>query len=629
MLNKIKENISVFIAITGVILGIISMSFYRISPTIQLLSVGFALFFSCFLFLVLFRRNIGEFAHKSNTKEKRILDIVFLVLFNVSIIILHYSTDRPLVFFILFSLCAGIVALSIYLSDTRIDYFFQFIKVVFLSFNIKYSIYMSAGYIPGVDPYLHAKMNELLAHAGTTSVLIDKELYFPMMHIQTAIMQVVTQLTIKDSTNFSIIVPYIFATSFIYLVGRSLFGDKVGLLAMLIVNISDFHIYWGVAPQTTSYGVTLFYFSMYLLYKVINSPSRKIWTLLSLFLILTLLFSHAVSSFILMVSIFSLALGSWLYNILYKNEKTFYHGLFLITAIALIQHWSMTIYKAGTSFFDQIVSNLYFYVVGYADFLNRPESATKLLGVLPSFTERLADSLGLSLLLFFAILGILIVLMPKHRCHVVFNYFIVLLFLFGITFAFPLFGLKNIIPTRWFAFEYFFVSIFAAFSILKISYSFDKILLKKAFVLLFISTMAFFMATNSISNLDSPLWLRESTVSTVYTPAEIQGASTMHLYSDEIFSDSRYGHSVINIRLGDSLSTEPSFQQSKIFLWRNYMLERPIMKYASLEGYDRKVQSSVIYGYKTLKELEQMDKIYDNGEIIAFDEGRFTFDKIL
>lgn len=59
------------------------------------------------------------------------------------------------------------------------------------------------------------------------------------------------------------------------------------------------------------------------------------------------------------------------------------------------------------------------------------------------------------------------------------------------------------------------------------------------------------------------------------------------------------------------------------------MLERPIMKYASLEGYDRKVQSSVIYGYKTLKELEQMDKIYDNGEIIAFDEGRFTFDKIL
>lgn len=183
-------------------------------------------------------------------------------------------------------------------------------------------------------------------------------------------------------------------------------------------------------------------------------------------------------------------------------------------------------------------------------------------------------------------------------------------------------------PTRWFAFEYFFVCIFAAFSIIQISYLFNEICLKKVFVMSLIFVMTFFMVSNSVSNLDSPVWLKENTKSTTYTHAEIQGAKTMSLYSEELFSDYFFNGLVLYDYLGSIVVTDLQ-KIREVFLWRNYMLDRPIMKYDSLENYDRVIQSNVVYGQSTLNKLEQINKIYDNGEIIAFVGERTDFKEIL
>ena len=240
--SELKENIDFILAISGLILGLVITSLYFVSPTIHLISIGLALSLGCAAYIALNKIPITENKYKASKNEKRILDILYLLLFSISLIIWNTSVDRPLSYFLIFSLCAGVLALSIYVSDNGLDYYIQYGKIILLSFNVKYSIYMLAGYFPGVDSYAHAKMNDLLSQSGTIEVLMGKEMYFPIMHIQTAIMEIISAVPIKNATNFAIIIPFIFASTFVYLVAKDLFGVKIGLLSILLINVSDFHI---------------------------------------------------------------------------------------------------------------------------------------------------------------------------------------------------------------------------------------------------------------------------------------------------------------------------------------------------------------------------------------------------
>jgi len=623
--SKLNGNIDFILAISGLILGLVIISLYFVSPTIHLISMGLALCLGCAAYIALNKIPITENKYKASRNEKRILDILYLLLFSISLIIWNTSIDRPLSYFLIFSLCAGVLALSIYVSDNRLDYYIQYGKTLLFSFNIKYSIYMLAGFMPTVDPYIHAKMNDLLSQSGTIEVLMEKEMYFPIMHIQTAVMEIISAVPIKNATNFAVIIPFILASTFVYLVARDLFGEQIGLFSMLLVNVSDFHINWGSAPQTTSYGIIIYYFLMYVLFKVFYLRSKLKWISISIFLIFVIIITHAVSSFIFVVTMFCLFLGSILYNYLYKSRrKASYGGLFLISIIVLIQYWFIALYrKGGQPFFDQIVSSLYYYVTGIAGFLDRPEATVEVATTLSPFIERFANTLGLTLYLFFAIIGSLIALSFKHRDKIKFTYVFIMLILFGITFAFPVFGIRNILPSRWFAFEYFFVSMFAAFSIIQVSKLLKRGASKKFFITTVFFILAFFMSTSTIANLDSPLWLQESTISTTYTHAEVKGAETLSQYSYHLFSDSRYGGSVLNVYLGMNTNSLQDSQQvfernDEIFMWRNYMLERPIRIISRVEGYDRTIVINTILGIDTLEKLDKMHRVYDNREIIGY-----------
>ncbi|WP_321430910.1 hypothetical protein [uncultured Methanolobus sp.] len=625
-----KENPDVPLAVLGFILGLIIIFLYTLSPTIHLFSIGLALVLGCAGYITLKEKSFDDIQYHSTITEKRLYDILFVVLFTVSIILWDNSVGRPFSFFLVLTLCAGFLALSVSLSNNKKDYFIQYCKIVILSLNIRYSSYMLAGFIPDVDPYLHAKMNAMLAKSGFIDVLIGKEMSFPIMHIQTAILEIVSAVSIKDASNFAIIIPLIISTTFVYLVARTLFGEKVGLLSMLLVNVSDYHIYWGFSPQTTCYGLLLYYTLMYLLFNVFYSQSKIKWISLSIFITIVLIITHAVSSFIFIITMFVLFLGSVIYSKLYYKSEIVYGGLFLISFIALFQQWFIAIYsKGGKHFFDQIISSLFYYVSGYADFLNRPEATIEIASALPPFVERFADTFGLSLYLFFAIIGCLFSISLKYRDQIKFCYILILVVLFGITFSFPLFGIRNIIPSRWFAFEYFFVSIFASFAIMQIYHLIKSSNRKKMYIIIIFCIMAFFMASNTISNFDSPLWLKSSTISRTYTSSEIQGAKTMIKYSDNIFSDARYGPSVIGIYLSNIESTDslayatPNKEsifskKNNIFLWRNYMLDRPIRTFTQTQNYDRIIVEPVVLGKETFNKLEMTNRIYDNSAIIGY-----------
>lgn len=607
-----KNKIDLILATIGLVFGLAIICLYFISPTMHLIIIGSAIFLSSVFYLMTMHISNKTVEHETTVEQKRLFDILFFILFNLSLIIWQISEDRTFYYFLLISLCAGVLGCSIYLSNNKFDYYMQIIKIMILSFQIKYLIYISAGYLPGIDPYIHAKSNELLAITGNISVLSDsKSLYFPIMNIHEAIMQIISNLGVKEASVFMFIVPLIISTIFLYLVARTIFGEKIALFSIVFLNFADFHIYYGFIMTTTTYGIILFYFLMYLLYKIFYLQRTPIFTSFTILLIVILVNTHAVSSFIFIVAFSMLTLAFLIYEYFYEYAPTYlYKGLVNISFIALLSRWIYAKFAHGIPFFDQIVLWLISSFAKTTGVLNRPEryASTSI-----PFLESFANSFGLLIFLFLTVVGTFASLSCPQRNKIKFAYIFTMVMMFAITFVFPLFGLRNIIPSRWFVFVYFFASMLASFALFYIYNKINKPYIRISFIFLTIVFFVFFMSSSTIANQDSPLWLENSTPSYIYSTAEITAAKTIVQYSENVFSDRFYGSSVLGVYLGidhrrfvdiNSLDN----RGKDIFLWRRYFFERPIYTTSKLE----------VLGSDVFNQLESENKIYNNKYVIGY-----------
>jgi hypothetical protein len=620
------ENLDTIAGIAGIVFGIAITSLYLISATIHLLMLGPALTLASLLYLVI--KNREAVLSESVTKPAKILlEIIFFILFAASLLTLHVSEGRPLVYFVLIALSAGFLALSIVFLNGKGDAVMQIIKILMVSFNLKYSLFLGY-YGVGSDYWRHLAGNNNLSQYGFIEILSGKAPFYPLMHIQVAITDIVTNTPIKDATNFAIIIPLVISSICVFLVARNIINAKVGLLAMLIVNITDFHTYWGAAPQTTTYGICLYYFLIFFIFRgATTNLNKKTWLALTLFFIPVLILAHAVSSFIALISILGLITGSCVYRICYDNRAVILPPILvlLIYGVVLLQHWFVALYNQmrDESFFEVITSTLITYITEHADFLNRPEAVSGYVAMLPPLVERMADTAGLALLMFLSAIGCLFWLSKKYRSTFTSPMIVCTIVLLFITFGFPLFGIRNIMPSRWFAFMYFFLSIMAAFALLTILPKTSKKGLGLMMCFVVLSSLTFFMTTSTIANEDSPFWLQETTISTAYTTQEGIGAETLSNIAKKLLIDSRYLAVIDSIPhtaeyIAFSSEQQMSNTPDSVFLWRQYMVDRPIRKYIDLEGYYKKVEHPEILGTEFLNRLDSFDKMYDNHGIQGY-----------
>jgi|WetSurMetagenome_2_1015567.scaffolds.fasta_scaffold05876_4 hypothetical protein len=615
------DNMDTIAAVLGIFLGIVIVCLYLISKTVYLLTFGFALAIVCLIYILI--KNKKDFINTPVTAPTRnILEIAFFALYSLSLLILQYSNGRPLLYFVLITLCAGLLTLSIWQVKSKFDVFLQIIKIFMLSFNLKYSIVMFyAG--SGIDYWVHLFMNNQLANTGFTTVLVNKEIAFPLMHIQVALHEIVMNIAVKDATNTAIIIPFIIASVCIFFVANKFFGVKIGLLAMLIVNMTDFALYWGSAPQTTTFGVCLYYFIIFIIFQtVLQKRTQALWLIILFVFLLAMILGHAVSSFILLVSIAGLMAGSCLYKIFYDNDANIFPSITIIFfyGILLEYIWYNALFskKSDEGFFGFLVNTLDNSLSTQASFLNRPETITEYVIKLPPLIEQVLNVTGITLLIALGAIGCLFWLTKKYRNVYTFSMLTCTVSLMTITFVFPLFGIRNIMPNRWFAFFYFFLSIMAAFAIFYLLAKVPRPGVKSAMLVVIISCLTFFMITSTVSNLDSPLWLTQDTISTSYTWQEIQGAETLTRYSGNVFSDQRYGDSILgdlyNTQNSPLLSDDLSKHVGKIFIWREYMENGPILQYLYIKGYYKYIDIPTVLGPEFHNKLEMMQKVYtDNG----------------
>lgn len=625
ILKYLLSHLDDFLNYLGIFVGLfISVGYFK-SQNIYLLSVGIAIICASLTYLLLKRKDEMPFFIISRS-VCLFSDIAFWICFSLSLIILHLSGCRPVYYFILISICATLIAFLIINTDSLNKSYLHIIKILALSLNMKYSIYLLFAGFSMPDSWEHAKMIEDLTEYGFTNVLWLKEQYFPIMHIDTSIVQILFSIDVKLAMNFAVILPMVISSICIFIFFRELFNLKVGLYSLLLVNFTDYTILWGSAPQTTSYGLMLFYFSSIVILKVINNSRNIMFYKLLLFVFtIALIFEHPVSSFIFITILCGLALAHFIYCHLWgAHYKNHLFSIAVFSVMSLLFYWSIALY-ISSPIFDTLVAMLKSAATEYMGFLNVPETTNEIISELPPILERLVDVLGFSLYIYLFVIAALYLLSPKYCNRIYFSLIFCTGLLLGITFIFPLFGLRNLIPDRWFAFEYFFISGLAAFVLIKFSSLIKHPILSKIFLCVSVIGIVFFMSTSTISNVDNPFWLKESTRSTSFTFQEYTAAQTISGKTNSIISDYDF-HRVLDIYFGiqDSvyLSKEEVFnRENSLIIWRAYTLERPIRvsRVSKIDlVYDKARYTNEILGFEFLNTLNQNQKVYDNQNAMGF-----------
>src|SRR5512137_1366802 len=113
LLKYLSEDLDFIISIMGIFFGISIISLYLfISKTIHLLTLGFALTLASSIYLIIKNREVVPNDSIQKT-IKNLFEIIFFLLFSLSLLVLLTHEDRPLLYFILIALCTGFTALSI------------------------------------------------------------------------------------------------------------------------------------------------------------------------------------------------------------------------------------------------------------------------------------------------------------------------------------------------------------------------------------------------------------------------------------------------------------------------------------------------------------------------------------
>jgi positive regulator of sigma E activity len=400
---------------------------------------------------------------------------------------------------------------------------------------------------------------------------------------------------------------------------------------MLVVNVTDYVIYWASAPQTTTFGICLFYILVFAVFEfAARTRNQTPWFIVLLILLPAMVMAHAVSSFIFLITLFGLLLGSYLYVKVFGNRLPLVISVAVFTAygIFLIQHWFDAVFTENSqdSFFSVMATTLNTYVTEHAGVLNRPETIATYAATLPPLIERVANTAGIALLMLFAAIGSLHWISKKEMNRYTFSMIICSIVLMIITFGFPLFGIRNILPTRWFAFIYLFLSVMAGYAIFTLGSSVRKPAVRMSAIFILIVPLVFFMVGNTICNLDSPLWLENSTISTSYTVPEVLGGSTITNLSSSTTGDQNYQISILNAYYRGTALSSATYSSSRnlgadgrdLFIWRNYMENRPIQITTTVEGYYQPVAAEKVLGEEYYRTLLLNDKVYNNGDLTGF-----------
>jgi hypothetical protein len=540
-LKAIKDQLDIIAAIAGIFLGSFIISLYY-TINLRQQDIGFVILSASLIYLLL-RTKFKKATFtplKINHRERLLLNIIFFTLFSITLLIWYtHLYFRPLSYFILISLLAGIIAIEILYFKKGDPAWSTLLKILLLSANIRAGIFYNFPSLMGYDAFWHAKTAEIITNTGFVPPfeISGKYFYYPVAHIFISITQIVNQIDIKDAIFCSIGLVSIISTIFIYLIGKKLAGPQIGLLATLLANVTNSIIVRGITNITPG-SLVLCYF-MLILYLIFREDIKhKVINLaLIIFITFLMIITHQLSTFVVFITLTSISFGKIAYNYVYKHEEgvdisTYYILLF---AIALQSYWMHTYMSPGRTFFDAVVGPF------ISVLQSGGEYGSNVLIVGTEYHRSLLDTLLLHssylIIPFFAIGGVLLWL--SLRDNKKFSIVTAVIILYSFVYGIPLLGMRNLLTSRWVPFLSVFLVIVASayiFTIIELIKSNRN----KIFAIFTIAVIfSFFMITTPGINKDNPIFAKDTTFRNQFKDSEVSTAKTIsNVYTGRIKIDS-------------------------------------------------------------------------------------------
>ena len=294
--------------------------------------------------------NIIDNAWKLPHRWHRILTIIFFAGVTAVLFILQFYELRPDWYFIICSLLAGILTVSILFSPTHISSTVHLIKIGVLSLLTTFSLF-KVYYWTGNDTWAHTGWNELVADIGNIYDILGKEVDYPLQHVFVAITDILTAVDIRTASVFAIGVPSVLLSLAVYIIMRKLIGEKFALVACLLANLSAYLITWRMLSQTTSYGVLVFLILFMVYLFLIFSENKKLqkrFTILYFLLLIALCLGHQFTGFMVLF----ILVGGWFGSVIY-HKSLFTKEFWLLTSSGFI---AFVVWLIASFGFNQMIS---------------------------------------------------------------------------------------------------------------------------------------------------------------------------------------------------------------------------------------------------------------------------------
>lgn len=523
--------------------------------------------------------------------------IIFVITLSLMIYItwsnLYYT---PPYYFILLLVAAGSIVIDAFALDEtkRLQIFITLFKIIILSLTLYLSLYHEFPRILGIDAWWHNFWTQDIINNGHVTIgeFGSNDYYlFPVFHIWSAIIQMVTSVSTYNAIFLGTTVMIAISSLFVFLIGEKLVNVKVGILAALVLPLTDQFIGRGSAIIAMSLAFCFFPALLYLI--LAHDKKRFSDILLAILFSVTLILTHTVGALVTLISLIVIYIAMTLFkgaDKLHISHSLVSPTLVTFFGLLMIFRW-MQPHPVTSSFFDANLSNLVETFQSAARFVMTGAATVR--NVAAAVT--VFNDGGYILLLALGVIGALTYINFKNRTRPAMAVVTLTAFLIFIPQISDIFSITNILPERWYIFLYVVLSITAVSGLFRISGTVPGNIGKISVILLMVLAIIFMMTTNRNSNCVSPMVFNLAERNG-YTQSEQDAVNTLcDIGSGRPTTDVHYGYTFPFVVGFDRYAN--LFQgKSRVFILRNYYLHHPEWDQYYM---DRIVRGSIFYDLGT------------------------------
>lgn len=463
---------------------------------------------------------------KSSSRLRIILNILFFLGLTYSLLSYYLRAEdyvRPVSYFVSLVLMVSLLAVELLLlPSNKVWNYFALLKIILIGLSLEDSLSLLYPSVLGIDPWFHQKFTLDILEAGHIPGYSDYA-KLPFFHLTVGATSLITGLTYKLATMLSVsLVQVVSDVLFVFLLGRMIYNDKVGLVSALFLSVANQHVWFGYWTIPNTYAAILVLPVLYLLLK---TRQRKPVPALSLAVLVmaALILGHTLVAVFMAILLIILWVGFEFYKRAFHERYAVpvTLGIAMLFVVAMFGWWA---YASG---YLRTLAELIKW--GFSiEFLGHPaiEEAASYVKYVPPL-EWVFSNLGM--LLFFALALIGCFYMVGRRFGNNYSFVIavsgVLVLVLGYV---PLITGLTIITERWHYFAQIALAIPFGVAMVLISQQLLKNGLVKASLMMFLPfLLSALMVLSPQVNMDNRTFTPNMTFRSAFTESEMQAISTI------------------------------------------------------------------------------------------------------